>query len=591
MKERVSIADVASLPDDSPAAARVGDVDLVLIKHAGAVAVFQGRCPHQGVLLAEGTVEGGVLTCRGHGWRFDCASGVKVGEPQVCLKKFSALVERGQVWVDRDEIAASKRASGSAGSASASAAPKRSISDLPGPKGVPLLGNVLQFDVSRLHLILEQWCRTFGPEYAFRLINRLVVVIADPEQINYMLHNRPELFRRISAIEAISREMGVSGVFSAEGDSWRRQRRLVMQALDTKHLRQFFPKLGEVTRRLKAHWDLAAVQGRAVDVQKDLMRYTVDVTTSLAFGYDMNTLEKECEVIQQHLERIFPMVNRRINAPFRYWHYFKLPSDRALDQALQAVRHTIGEFITHSRERLAQDPERAQHPTNFLEAMLAEQQESQAALSDQEIFGNVFTMLLAGEDTTANTMAWMMHFMCRYPQVQSRMQEEVDTVLRDADVMDDIRLADQLAYVDAVALETMRLKPVAPVLFVEPNEDVDVNGLRLPKGTTVMMPTRYNSTLETNFSAADEFKPERWLAGATGSIHHRTGFVPFGSGPRLCPGRSLALLEIKTAMSMVCRSFALSEGVAAAEVGEAFVFTMMPTNLRVAFSARTHSQG
>ena len=586
MKDKVSVADTAALMDDSPLAASVEGVDLVVVRHQGGVAVFQGRCPHEGVLLAEGTLEAGVLTCRGHGWRFDCASGAKVGEPRVCLQKFAALIESGQVMVDRDEILAWKRlrSNGSASSPSSGAARRSSISDLPGPKGVPLLGNVLQFDVKRLHLILEEWCRAYGPVYAFRLIHRQIVVISDPEQINYMLHNRPDLFRRISGIEAVSKEMGVSGVFSAEGDSWRRQRRLVMQALDTKHLRQFFPKLSEVTRRLKARWDHAAAEQRAVDVQKDLMRYTVDVTTSLAFGYDMNTLEKEGDIIQQHLERIFPMVNRRINAPVRYWHWFKLPSDRALDRALAAVRQTVGEFITHSRRRLAQDPALALHPTNFLEAMLAAQQESDAALSDDEVFGNVFTMLLAGEDTTANTLAWMMHFMCLHPQVQEKMQQEVDAVLGDADVMDDIRLADKLGYLDAVALETMRLKPVAPVLFVEPTEDVDVDGLHVPKGTTIMLPTRYNSTAEAHFADAGKFKPERWLGGATGSMHHR-GFLPFGSGPRLCPGRSLALLEIKTAMSMVCRNFRLTEAAPGA-VGEAFVFTMMPTNLRVELRAR-----
>ena len=92
------------------------------------------------------------------------------------------------------------------------------------------------------------------------------------------------------------------------------------------------------------------------------MRYTVDVTTNLAFGYDMNTLEKEGDVIQEHLEKIFPMINRRINAPFPYWRYFKLPADRALDKSLVEIRETITGFVTRGRARLAQNPELAEHP-------------------------------------------------------------------------------------------------------------------------------------------------------------------------------------------------------------------------------------
>jgi cytochrome P450 len=198
--------------------------------------------------------------------------------------------------------------------------------------------------------------------------------------------------------------MGITGVFSAEGDDWKRQRRLTAHALDASHLRQFFPTLIKVTERLKNRWNIAADKHAAVDVQQDLMRYTVDVTTNLAFGYDMNTLENEGDVIQGHLEKIFPMINRRINAPFPYWRYFRLHADRSLDKALAAIRETITGFVTRGRARLAQNPELAERPTNLLEAMLGARDEGNAAFTDEEIYGNVLTMLLGGEDTTAT--AW-----------------------------------------------------------------------------------------------------------------------------------------------------------------------------------------
>ncbi|MGT2429997.1 cytochrome P450 [Cupriavidus basilensis] len=91
---------------------------------------------------------------------------------------------------------------------------------------------------------------------------------------------------------------------------------------------------------------------------------------------------------------------------------------------------------------------------------------------------------------------------------------------------------------------------------------------------------------ERNFPAAREFRPERWLPGATPAAQHRSGFVPFGSGPRLCPGRSLALLEAKAAISMVCQNFDIRQAPESGPVGEAFGFTMMPTDLWVMFSAR-----
>jgi cytochrome P450 len=149
--------------------------------------------------------------------------------------------------------------------------------------------------------------------------------------------------------------MGITGVFSAEGDDWKRQRRLTAHALDASHLRQFFPTLIKVTERLKNRWNIAADKHTAVDVPQDLMRYTVDVTTNLAFGYDMNTLENEGDVIQGHLEKNFPMINRRINAPFPYWRYFRLHADRSLEFLFQFLEppgeKTALRFLPRQGER------------------------------------------------------------------------------------------------------------------------------------------------------------------------------------------------------------------------------------------------
>src|SRR5262249_12913566 len=159
-----------------------------------------------------------------------------------------------------------------------------------------------------------------------------------------------------------------------------------------KHLRRFFPTLGKVTRRLKGRWDRAAAERQPVDVQKDLMRYTVDVTASLVFGYDMNTLEKGEDVIQQHLEKILPIINRRINTPFPYWRVLKLPADRALDAALAAIRKECDKFVEQARERLNADPALVQNPTNLLESMLVAQDEGASRLTREELFANIVTM-------------------------------------------------------------------------------------------------------------------------------------------------------------------------------------------------------
>lgn len=464
----------------------------------------------------------------------------------------------------------------------------RPLTTLPGPRGLPLLGNLMQLKATQLHTILEHWADTYGPLYTFRLARKPVVAIAEPDLIHEVLRHRPETYRRLGAIASVFEDLGGHGVFAAEGARWRRQRRVVMQALSTLQLRQFFPTLTTVTARLKTRWERAARAGDVVDIPTDLMRYTVDVTTPLAFGYGMNTLEHEGGELQQHLAQMLPTINRRCNALFPYWHFLTLPADRAFERAMAALRTVMATCIAQGRARAAQDPTGGTHPTNVLEAMLAARDEEGRALSDAEIMSNVLTMLVAGEDTTAHTMAWMLHFMTDVPAVQHTMQQEADAVLGEARMLPDFRAQERLRYIEAVAYETLRLKSVAPLLFFEPTQPVDLGGIHLPAGTAVFLLTRYGGLQEHAFTAAGQFQPDRWL---TAPMEPRCGhapqaLMPFGGGPRVCPGRTLAFLEMKAVMAMLCRNFTVTKPVEAPPVGEHFAFTMQPIHLTLQVRSR-----
>ena len=108
-------------------------------------------------------------------------------------------------------------------------------------RGLPVLGNIHQLDVTKLHLILERWAAQYGPVYLFRMGSAPVVVLSDPKWSDQVLRARPETFTRDFAIAPIFSEIGAKGVFSAEGDAWRAQRRLATLALAQRHLRGLYP--------------------------------------------------------------------------------------------------------------------------------------------------------------------------------------------------------------------------------------------------------------------------------------------------------------------------------------------------------------
>jgi cytochrome P450 len=297
----------------------------------------------------------------------------------------------------------------------------RKLSELPGPRGLPILGNLLQLRNSRLHLTAEAWSRTYGEYFRFRIGPQPFLAVANPETIAALLRDRPDGFHRSERLSAIADDMGFNGVFSANGEAWRRQRPMVMASFDPRHIKTYFGA-GEGDAALRDRWQRAAASRAAIDLQADLMRYTVDVTAGLAFGADINTLESDREVIQSHLDKVFPALFKRLMAPFPYWRWFR---NRRLDRHLEALRRAVADFIARARERMEADPKLRERPTNLIEAMIAARDNPGSRLDDADVAGNVMTMLLAGEDTTANTLAWMIYLLHRNPDALARARDEV----------------------------------------------------------------------------------------------------------------------------------------------------------------------
>jgi len=440
------------------------------------------------------------------------------------------------------------------------------------------LGNALQFRSSSLHLRLENWARIYGPYYKLRVPGRDLLVVSDHAAVAKVLRDRPSGFSRTARLREIGQEMGLQpGVFSAEGDDWLRQRRMVMAGFDPGHVRRYFPALVQVAQRLGKRWERAAQSPDPIDLQSDLMRYTVDTIAGLAFGANVDTLGSDTDVIQQHLDKIFPALFRRITAPLPLWRLLPSAADRALARSMVEVNRAVDGFIAQARRRMQHDPQLRTSPRNLLEAMIVEADKPDSGISDAQVAGNVLTLLLAGEDTTANTIAWMIYLLWTHPETLQQAKDEIQAHVRDSHspTMEEM---DGLHYLQACIHETMRLKPVGPQLPLQANRDLAVGDVQVPRGTIVINLLRSDTLREDLVDHATEFRPERWLQENNPVKRMST---PFGAGPRICPGRYLALLEMKIAMTVLLGRFDITH------VGttdglppqERLSFAMMPVGL------------
>ena len=480
-----------------------------------------------------------------------------------------------------------------AAAATPPSSPRRAES-LPGPRGLPVLGNLLQIDSGRMHLQFEAWCQEFGPFFKLNFGPRVVVVVGDHEATATALRDRPEGFRRTSRLEEIGNEMGMKpGLFAVNGETWKRQRRMVMAGFDPAHVRRYHPALVVVAQRLGARWARAAQQGAFIDLQPDLMRYTVDAIAGLAFGAEVNTLGSDGDVIQQHLDKMFPTLFKRMMSPLPTWRWVRTPAVRAVERSVAAVNEAVEGFIAQARQRMQANPELRVKPQNLLEAMLAAADEEGSGIDDPQVAGNVLTMLLAGEDTTANTLAWMIDLLWRHPAALARATEEVRRIIAPqagTELAPSLEQLAELDYVEACIHETMRLKPVAPLIGLQALRDTVVGDVAIPAGMVIINVMRRDSVSDSHLPRAASFEPERWLAdGSAGlSTSVKRTSMPFGAGPRICPGRYMALLEMKLAIAVLLGRFDI-QSVDTADgqpAKEKLQLAMSPVGLRMRLAER-----
>ncbi|OLQ75727.1 cytochrome P450 [Photobacterium proteolyticum] len=453
------------------------------------------------------------------------------------------------------------------------------VHQLPMPPIDGFLGHVSYLQKPNVHQQLLKWVNEYGTSFRLKLGMKNALVLAEPELIKGVLKSRPDQFRRLKNIESVFDEAGLNGIFSAEGTRWKHQRKLTEPMFQPSHLKHFYPKLSIITERLQKRFSDLADSGEIIELLDEFKRYTVDVTSLLAFGEDFNSIEQTETPLTQSINHIFPMVNRRCKSPIPLWRFFKTTHDKQFDTSLTYVKHFVSGCIEKQRTLIATNPELAKEPENMLQIMITEQKKD-ATFSDQDILANAMTLLLAGEDTTANTLTWMSYLLCYNPKAEISLTSEFESLEETKYLAWPIP---RLPYLTAVMYEAMRLKPVAPQLYIEPLSDTFIGSIKVKKGTPIFVMLHANGFNSDLFDSPESFSPERWLGKNRASF---SNIQPFGTGARLCPGRSLAIMEIKLAFHALFNEFIIEPQQSADEVVENFAFTMSPVGFKVRLTKR-----
>ena len=399
----------------------------------------------------------------------------------------------------------------------------------------PLRANPLAFveRVARAHgdfaFVRIGWARLY-------LINRA-------DLIREVLTSKASSFRKLGRQMRALRKIEGDGLVVSEGRTWARHRPVVQGSFHSRHFHRYASVIVEFTRRRIDGWS----PGRPIDLAAEMNELALQIIAKLVFDADVSVdaarLRAAVHAFRTHMQR-------EANFPLALPDWLPLPGKIRQRRAVRSVDDLIW---THIRRRRTA----GSFGSDMLGQMLAAASSAPPAapITDAEIRDEAATLFIAGHDTTSAALAWFWYVLARHPDVERRVLLEVDGVLGDRPPTDED--PHRLRYLEMVVKESMRLYPAAGFLFGrEATEDVELGGYTLQRGSWVLISPYIVHRNPEYFPQPDVFDPERFAPGRVDTIAPYA-YIPFGGGPRICIGNSLALMEVVLLAAAVLQRFRL----------------------------------
>ena len=398
----------------------------------------------------------------------------------------------------------------------------------PGPRGLPLVGNTLQW-ARDPNTFRERCAQQYGPVVNFEMLGWDTYMVTDPDEIERILVEDSERFPKHDDSNSELKQIVGDGLITSQGDLWERQREAIQPAFYMDHIREYADIM--VSRSEEASDRLDA--GDPVEMREEMTRLTLEILVDAMFGRDIDIADRgiyeAVEAFQKPMQPAYQPIT--FFAP----DWTPLPFLRRANRAHEHLHDQIYDIIEN--RRAGRDADRDDLLSMLLDA--------DTEMSDEQIRDEMMTFLFAGHETTALTLTFTWDLLSRNRGAADRLRAELDETIDGRPTIEDVF---ELEYTKAVVKEAMRLYPPAHEIRRQPTEDVDIAGYRVPEGSLVLLPSWVMHRDARFWSHPTEFRPERWLDDAP-SDRPDFAYFPFGGGPRHCIGHRFAMTEAQLVLA------------------------------------------
>lgn len=367
------------------------------------------------------------------------------------------------------------------------------------------------------------------------------VIAYEPAAIAHVLADPRRIYVKGAQTDEMKVVMGEGLVTNNDRASWARRRALVTQVMSASAVRGFAPTFASLTEAMLERW-----QGQAqVDASLELRRLTFAIAGRTLLGADLTddegaTVDEAVRftsrVVHEHMFRLVPLP---------YW--VPTASHRAFHQHCRGLDAVVARLIAGASSTSAA----AKHDS-VLERLVHARDDHGAPLDPRALRDEILTLLIAGYETTANTLSWVLGLIAAHPDVQARLHAELDASGADITSVDYRKTHPWLSL---TMLETIRLYTAIPMASRRATHDDELAGYHIPANTSVVLPVWVLHRDARFWKDALTFSPQRFQGCPTHKLDH---YLPFSKGERGCVGQTFALVEVAVIVARVLSRFSIS---------------------------------
>lgn len=362
-----------------------------------------------------------------------------------------------------------------------------------------------------------------------------VVLLNRPDYLRHVLKSNVQNYTKFGTPDLmLLRPMLGAGLMTVDGDEWFHQRRYLQPTFNNEVIDDYLPEMVCLTGELLDTWAADVARGQSIEMAQRFSHLTLSIIAKTLFSRD---LTQRAEAFGQAVDVLSASM-----AHFDPW-------DQQAILSFQQAQTVIGMIV----QEVIESPTNPTVRSDLLATLRhASDREQRCPLSQGQIRDQIFTILMAGHETTAKSLTWAVYLLARHPKIQARCRAEALQVWEH--YVSDRDRVDHLEYTWQVLQEAMRIYPPVWTMSRKAIDDDVIGGFHVDAGTLVIMSPYALHRRQDIWRDSERFDPDRFVSALVAE-RDPFAYLPFSGGPRVCIGRPFAIIETKLILAMLLRRF------------------------------------